>query len=183
MALRIYDDQNPKHPFKSLPAWEVLRLAPKWIIPCPPPGPLSLAIASSAASSDPVSSLNTPLSLPSDTPPTPPRPIGVKQAKRKRVALAKEEADDDDCKELLKRSSELAMRRVEAMEEGNRLKREMARVDAEAKASLVQVNELKVLLTPGASCETDLAKEVLILMQKKLKEKYMTSIDAESSSK
>ncbi|KAH9821295.1 hypothetical protein DFH28DRAFT_1120701 [Melampsora americana] len=45
----------------------------------------------------------------------------------------------------LKRSNELAQCRVEALEEGSRVIREMAKSDAEAKASLNQFDELKCL--------------------------------------
>lgn len=81
------------------------------------------------------------MSLPSNTPTTTPCPISVKLDKRKQVALAKEEANDDFHKEFVKLSFELAMHWVEAMEEVNQLTREMEGVGAEAKASLVQVNE------------------------------------------
>ncbi|KAH9819200.1 hypothetical protein DFH28DRAFT_925300 [Melampsora americana] len=72
----------------------------------------------------------------------------------------------------MKRSNELAQRRVEALEAANRVIREMAKSDAEAKASLTQVNELKVLMMSEDNCQTDIAKDVLRLMQQRLKEKY-----------
>lgn len=161
----------------------VLRRAPKWIIAYPPSLPLDVEISFSNVFSNPVSSLNTPLSLSSNTPTTTPCPIGVKKAKRKKITLDKEESGDDHQKELCMLLPNLELCSVETIEEGKRLKREMTSLDSEAKASLVQINEPKVLWTPGASFENYLAKEVLILIQKKFKEKFITGIDAESSCK
>lgn len=98
MSLRIYNEQNPKHPFKSLPSCEVLCYASEWEILYPSPGLLALSFSTSTASGDPVSCLNTLLSFPSDTSSTHPCPINVKQSKRKGVALVKDEAKDEDQK-------------------------------------------------------------------------------------
>ncbi|EGG03090.1 uncharacterized protein MELLADRAFT_56975 [Melampsora larici-populina 98AG31] len=183
LAIKIYNESNARAHFKSLAAWRILSAAPKWIVPRPPPGPLAMSIssasnplsdASGGPSSDSAldSGVNTPRAL------TPPRPTGMKKTKRQRLQDEKAEAIEDR-QDQLKRANELAERRVKALEEGTELTKKMALKDAEAKDSLVQVNDLKVLMMKEENCHTELAKETLKLMQQRLKEKY--SSEASSS--
>lgn len=177
LAIKIYNEKTTRAHFKSLAAWRILSVAPKWTIPCPPPGPLAISIAgisssdaSSAPSSD--SAIDSHASTPH--PSTPPRPMGQKQTKRKRPE-SKSEHLEEDFQEQVKKSNELAERRVKALEEGTEVTKKMAIKDAEAKYSLVQVNDLKVLMMKEDNCESKIAKETLRLMQQRLKNKYPSS--------
>ncbi|KAH9813111.1 hypothetical protein DFH28DRAFT_1129068 [Melampsora americana] len=82
-------------------------------------------------------------------PSTPPRPPGSQQNKRMQLEEAKVKAEE------MKGARE------------DHLKR-----NAEAKASLTQINELKVLMMSKDLCQTDVAKDVPIMMHQRLKEKY-----------
>ncbi|KAH9815211.1 hypothetical protein DFH28DRAFT_969020 [Melampsora americana] len=136
-----------------------------------------MALAAIPSSDSPLDSPtipSTPLLSPLGRPSTPPRPPGSRQTKRMRLEEAKVKAEEmkEAREDHLKRSNELAQRRLEALEDANRVIRELAKSDAEAKASLTQVNELKVLMMSEDNCQTDVAKDVLRLMQQRLKEKY-----------
>jgi hypothetical protein len=131
-----------------------------------------MSIAQSPPSSDsaaPASDSNHPSYT---RPPSPSRPIGNKKAKRKRIEEGKAQEMESARQEQIKRSNDLAEQRIKAIQEGNEVTKKMAQADAEAKASLVQVNDLKVLMMSETECHTDLAKETLRLMQQRLKEKY-----------
>lgn len=100
------------------------------------------------------------------------RPIGQKQAKKRRREAFKEGGKEEK-KAIIDRAQELAAQRVLCQERSNALSEEMIKLETCSREIQLVMNDLKLLGTEESSCPNETSKFILSVMKKKLEEHWL----------
>lgn len=147
-----------KQSFMFFSTWNVLQYAPKWTN--------SGVVIPTATSNLLLSSSHQPTSKHAE------RPIGQKQAKKRRCEAVKE-ANDKDKKAIIDPAQELAAQLVLCQGKSNALSEKMIKLETCLCASKLVMNELKLLGRDELSCPNEEIKLILRAMKKGLEERWI----------
>ncbi|KNE88616.1 hypothetical protein PSTG_17966, partial [Puccinia striiformis f. sp. tritici PST-78] len=189
-ANTIYAEQNKGAAFGSILAWQNLRHCPKRRPDSRPnEGIMPTFNTQSDITMDGFNSSNASFtasgfSTPAASPDSSTRPIGQKAAKKRRIDGYR----DDEMLAAANEFASLAKDRLESLNQGNellqtkltvsqdrlKLKEKKFKVEEQHRLSEVQLNELKMLRESEDNLD-DEAKEVVRLIKKQIKHKWLSS--------